>query len=198
MEIREEKAILRRESLARRDSLKPEERRRKNAEILSRILALPEYSASETVLAYCGFGGELQTHGLLREIIDSGKRLLLPRVARETNSLILHEVEAPESQLTPGIWGIPEPGAGLPTAAPEEADFILVPGVAFDRGGGRLGYGGGYYDRLLGGLPVTPPLISAAFEVQVTERVPSEAHDIRVDSLVTENEVFRFGCRRSG
>lgn len=171
--------------------------------VFSRLLTLPEYGAARTVMAYCGFGSEPETGMFLKAVPGGGKRLILPRVERETRTLVLREVGDPDSELVAGVWGIMEPIESLPEVRIEDVDFVLMPGVAFDEAGGRLGYGGGFYDRLLGGLGERPPgerppggrprLVAAAFGVQVVGRVPTGAHDVRVDAVVTEDGVVRFG-----
>jgi 5-formyltetrahydrofolate cyclo-ligase len=97
-----------------------------------------------------------------------------------------------ENDLRAGTWGILEPDAArCPPATPAEIDFILVPGLVFDPDGGRVGYGAGYYDRLLGAWPVpVPPLVAAAFDLQVVPAVPVLPADHRVDVVVTESRIY--------
>ena len=106
--------------------------------------------------------------------------------------LVLYQVASLETDLRPGTWGIPEPDpAHCGLAAPADIDFILVPGVAFDPDGGRLGYGAGYYDRLLAAwVSPLPPLVAAAFELQIVPAVPVLAGDHRVDLVVTESQTY--------
>lgn len=158
--------------------------------MLLAVANLPAYRAAGTVLAYCGFGSEPDTVPFLEAALREGRRLLLPRIERDERRLALHRVRG-LGDLVSGPWGIREPAPELPEVGAEEADFVLVPGVAFDARGGRLGYGGGFYDVLLGGLSERPPLVAAAFEVQVVEKVPTEAHDVLVDLVVTETGPVR-------
>lgn len=178
--------------LEARSALGGGDRKRFSVRMFSGVAALPEYRAAGTVLAYCGFGDEPDTvSGFIGSVLAEGRRLVLPRVDRERGTLVLHEVCDPDSELVAGVWGIQEPEPGLPEVPLSDVDFVLMPGVAFDRRGGRLGYGGGYYDRLLGGSAPRPPLVAAAFEAQVVGSVPTEHHDIRFDVLVTEAGVWR-------
>lgn len=139
-------------------------------------------------MAYAGFGSELQTGEFLRSVLEQGKTLVLPRVNRHERRLDLYEIQDLECDLKPGTWGILEPDLrACPEVAPDAIDFVLVPGIAFDPEGGRLGYGGGYYDKLLGeGFPTLPPLVAGAFEVQMVEAIPLQEHDVRVGRIVTE------------
>jgi 5-formyltetrahydrofolate cyclo-ligase len=112
-------------------------------------------------------------------------------VDRAARALALHRVDDPAGQLRPGMWGIPEPDpARAPTVAPAEVEFVLVPGVAFDPRGGRLGYGGGYYDRLLTAVATDTPRVAAAFEVQMVDEVPMAPGDQRVDRVITEVRAY--------
>ncbi len=132
----------------------------------------------------------MRTDELLWRVLSDGKALLLPRVER--GGLGLYEVRDLAADLEPGTWGIREPKpARCPPADPGRVDFALVPGVAFDREARRLGYGGGFYDRLLaGGLPEATPLVSGAFGVQIVDEVPVDPHDAPVDLVVTEGSIY--------
>ena len=182
------KSSLRKAILARREAMDTGTRTALSDDILDQILDLDCYRRSGVVLAYVGFGSELCTDVFVRRVLDDGKTLLLPRVNREGRRLEIHEVKDPVQDLETGTWGIREPNPDLcPRVEPEAIDFALVPGVAFDPRGGRLGYGGGFYDKLLAGCPEPRPLLVAgAFELQVVEEVPLEGHDVRVDLIFTE------------
>ena len=186
------KIALRREILARRDGLDPGERGRLSAAVLERVRGLPAFSRARVVLGYASFGSELDTHPFLRAVLARGRDLVLPRIDRVARRLALHRVQDLENDLRAGTWGILEPDAArcLP-ATPAEIDFILVPGLVFDPDGGRVGYGAGYYDRLLGAWPVpVPPLVAAAFDLQVVPAVPVLPADHRVDVVVTESRIY--------
>ncbi len=184
------KAALRVAVLSRREALPEGERASLSRRILAEILDLPSYGRSGVVLAYASFGSELTTDEFLRRVLEDGKILLLPRV--EHNGLGLYEVRDVVRDLAPGTWGIREPVPNrCPNVDPASVGFALVPGVAFDRSGRRLGYGGGFYDRLLmGGLPGNTPLVSGAFEVQIVDEVPVDLHDAPVDAVVTEKGMY--------
>ena len=186
----EAKAALRRAVLRRRDALTEGDRALLSERIVAAVLELPAYRDAGVVLAYASFGTELRTDGLLRRVLADGKVLLLPRVER--GGLRLYEVRDLAEDLEPGTWGIREPKPDrCPPAEPGGVGFALVPGVAFDREARRLGYGGGFYDRLLaGGLPEGTPLVSGAFELQVVDEVPTDPHDAAVDVVVTEGGIY--------
>jgi 5-formyltetrahydrofolate cyclo-ligase len=144
------------------------------------------------VLGFASFGSEVETRAFLHRVLASGRALALPRVDRGARRLVLHWVASLDTELRPGPWGIPEPDpARCRLAAPPEIDFVLVPGVAFDPDGGRLGYGAGYYDRLLAAWPLPlPPLVAAALQIQIVPVVPVLAGDHRVDIVVTESQTY--------
>lgn len=193
----EAKAALRETVLRRREALPEEERASLGRRIVASVLDLPAYKRSNVVLAYASIGAELGTDEFLRRVLEGGKILLLPRVER--GGLRLYEVRDVVRDLVPGTWGIREPLPDrCPTADLERADFALVPGVAFDRRGWRLGYGGGFYDRLLAGARAgKTTLISGAFEVQMVDRVPVAAHDVPVDAVVTEEGTYSRNGRQT-
>ncbi|HZW26794.1 MAG TPA: 5-formyltetrahydrofolate cyclo-ligase [Gallionella sp.] len=189
------KQSIRKSVLARREQLPAELRAGLSADIAERLLQLPECRDASTVLGYMNFGSEFASDLFAARVLAEGRRLALPKVNRHTNQLDLYWVEDFENQLAPGLWGIREPVVercerldGL-----NEVEFALLPGVAFTRGGARLGYGGGFYDKLLAGSGVgreRPVLVAAAFALQIVEQLPQEATDIKVERIVTERETI--------
>lgn len=202
----EEKAALRARMRAARDRLDERERRIASERICRHLLAHPlvrsrmkadrEDGRTPVLLAFRAIRSEPDPSAFVREAWACGMRVLFPRVDREAGRLTLHAVNS-EAELEPGAWGIPEPRADAPVwDVRVPPDLVLVPGLAFDLSGGRLGYGRGFYDRLLaewkspalGTSSATVPLLVApVFEVALVERVPCEPHDVKVDLIVTEN-----------
>jgi 5-formyltetrahydrofolate cyclo-ligase len=137
------------------------------------------------------FRAELITAPWLQQVLADGKVLLLPKVNQATRELELYRVTDLAAQLEVGAYGIREPIPARCVAANlDEVDFVLLPGVAFGRDGARLGYGGGYYDKLLARLKHKPTLVAGAYSMQIVERLPQEATDRKVAWLVTENETI--------
>jgi 5-formyltetrahydrofolate cyclo-ligase len=141
------------------------------------------------VLLTLPFRSEWDSRGLARDVIASGRRLVLPRVDRDARVLALHAVADLDVDVAPGYLGIPEPRASCASVAPADVDFVLVPGVAFDAEGRRLGYGGGFYDRLLPLLRPDAARVAGAFDEQVVGAVPAASHDARVPLVVTPTRV---------
>ena len=212
------KQTIRQRILSEREQLSAGLRTQLSIEIVRRIVQLPEYQNAHVVLGYMNFGAEFESELWVRQALADGKTLLLPKVNRATNELDIYRVADLQHDLAPGLWNIREP---LPERcakvdALEEVDFILLPGVAFGRDGARLGYGGGYYDKLLmkllairlgeqtalakslviarrdeeGGVAHSLALVAAAYSMQLVEGIPQEATDRKVQWLVTENETI--------
>ncbi|MDR2195739.1 MAG: 5-formyltetrahydrofolate cyclo-ligase [Gallionellaceae bacterium] len=185
------KQALRQRIIAAREQLPVGLRARSDAEIARRIGELEAYRAARTVLGYMNFGAEFGAEMVARQTLAAGKKLLLPKVNRETRELEIYRVEDVDAQLAAGAYGIREPmPAHCEQATPDEADFILLPGVAFGRDGARLGYGGGFYDKLLARLQNTPALAAGAYSVQLADDIPQEATDRKVNWLATESETI--------
>jgi 5-formyltetrahydrofolate cyclo-ligase len=185
--LKARKRAVRRAAVERRDLLSEDERSAKSERIVERVLALPEVGAAGTVMAFWSFGSEVETSALI-ERLHAGKRVVLPRVAEGD---ILAVAYAPGDPVTATTFGAMEP-AGADVVPPEVVDVVIVPGVAFDRRGGRVGYGGGFYDRLFAKAP-SVPAVAVAFAVQLVDEVPQGRSDARVDLIVTEDEVIRPG-----
>lgn len=185
MEASARKAIIRRRALAARNALTGELHANASAAIAERVLALPEVATAHTVLGYASTRSEVATDGLLSALRARGVTILLPKVTA-LGALAAIPFTG-DASLVPGFAGIREPvGEPVPASA---ADVVLVPGIAFDARGGRIGYGGGFYDRLLDEL--TAPLVGLAFDVQVVDEVPAEPHDRGMTVVVTETRSLR-------
>ena len=177
-EIVAAKKGLRAAVLAEIAALDPKLRHQQESELATRFPHLPGWSNAETVLLYItAFPEELRTHDYLAWAYQSGKRVICPRVDRAARKLRLHRILDPRSELRPGTLGIPEPRADLPEVAPESIDWVLVPGLAFDEQGYRLGRGAGHYDRLLPQLRPDTICWALCLSCQLIPRLPIEPHD---------------------
>jgi 5-formyltetrahydrofolate cyclo-ligase len=153
---------------------------------------MPVYRQAKTVLGYLNFGAELDAELWVQQALKDGKQVLLPRANHASKYLDLYQVKDLQLDVEPGSWDIREPIMSRCERFDmlDVLDFILLPGVAFGCDGTRLGYGGGFYDKLLAHLPHQPALVAGAFEMQVVEDIPQESTDRKVDWLVTENEII--------
>ncbi len=160
--------------------------------ISEQIIALPEYLKARRVFCYHALPMEVQTGGLIREMLRAGKEVYLP-VTGEDHTMAAVRLTDPDAVHKAAV-GIMEPD-GAETVAPEELDLILTPGLAFDRTGRRLGRGGGYFDRF---LPRCRGLIvGVTFEKQLLDEVPTEEHDWLMDRIVTEKAVYDCRANRT-
>jgi 5-formyltetrahydrofolate cyclo-ligase len=192
MNVQAMKQALRQSIIAVRDQMPASERARSSRAVVEGICRLPAYEQAGTVLGYLNFGAELEAEIWVHRALADGKRVLLPRVNRASRHLDLYQVRDLGRDVAPGLWGIREPVIKrcMREDMPGRIDFVLLPGVAFTRDGARLGYGGGFYDRLLAHLPDRPTLVAGAFCLQVVPEIPQEATDRKIEWLVTETETI--------
>jgi len=191
MPIRERKRRIRRSILAVRRGLSKAERLARSRRVWERVAALACYQRARVVLAYMAFDHEVLTDGLIRQATASGKQIVLPMVQADRQGLALYAIEDLERGVAPGYRGILEPHPqSTRVVAPERLDLVFVPGVAFDLRGGRLGFGAGFYDRLLSRLPRDIPTVGLAFDCQIIPRLPLQPHDVMLEAIVTESRVI--------
>ena len=191
MTLKEEKIAARKEIAAARDAMTEALRTAASAAILAVVQHDPAWRAAKSVLAYFGFGSEVDTLPFLEATLAQGKMLALPRIHKATKSLRLYRVADLDADLQAGPWGIMEPKARDDRVVEvRELDFVLMPGLGFDAQCNRLGYGAGYYDSLFGAALVQgialPPRIAGAFDCQVVASIPAGEHDLPVDAVITE------------
>lgn len=180
-----EKKALRQKMLAFRKGLTKEQHEEKSRAILARLYEEPRYQQAKTIFAYASMPDEVQLYGLLAHALKQGKRVGLPLI---TGKGLMEVVNLPSlDSLVPGKFGIltvrEEEQSIIPAA---EVDFVVVPGAAFSPAGDRLGLGGGYYDRYLAERAPQAYRAALTFDGQVVPSVPMEAHDARVNLILTE------------
>jgi 5-formyltetrahydrofolate cyclo-ligase len=188
--LRQAKRALRERVLHARDALPATVRAEAGTAIVRTLSARADYVAARVLLLTLPYGSEWDTRLLLAVALEQGKTVAVPRVNLERRMLDVHVVCNLARDVEPGYRGIPEPNAGCPSMDLAAIDWVLVPGVAFDSRGHRVGYGGGYYDRLLPALPRSAACIAGAFELQIVDEVPTAPHDFALDAIVTELRVI--------
>jgi 5-formyltetrahydrofolate cyclo-ligase len=181
------KRTLRQALLLRRGSLSDVERRLADSRALENLLARTEFAAAVSIAAYVPVRGETGTEKLLLSVLRERKRLLLPVVRGDR--MIFREIGSLET-LCPGSFGIPEPPESCPEREAGNADLVIVPGVAFDRLGRRVGYGKGYYDRFLHGLEGNGRFIGFCYDFQLLDEIAGEPHDVLMDWVITDRRVI--------
>jgi 5-formyltetrahydrofolate cyclo-ligase len=188
--LHEAKRVLRMQMIAAREALDADVRAAASIRIAQSVGALASFRAARCVLLTLPYRSEWDTRLLLDAALAAGKDVALPRVNDATRMLEMHLVSDVARDTASGYRGIPEPLANLPLVPRDAIDWVLVPGVAFDLVGRRLGYGGGFYDRLLLLLPPATPRVAGAFVMQVVARVPAAPHDLAVQQIVTEQRIL--------
>ena len=183
----QQKTTIRKEILEKRKSQDPQVSAAQSRSITGTLIGRKEFQAADRILIYLSKDGEVGTDHLLGRAFELGKRICVPVVDRENDELRISELPGPEIDFRLGAFGVREPEEGdLNFVSPDQIDLVVVPGLAFDRRGGRIGYGKGYYDGLLSRLNSQVPRIALAFEFQVLDTVPQDEHDIQVDAIITE------------
>ena len=188
-DIRKLKGKIRSGIQSKRDSLDVSIRQEKSRQIADRLIGLRQYDKSSMVLAYYPFRSEIDTTIIIKDAIARGKKIALPMVGK--NNLELFYIRDLVDDLEPGSYDIMEPvPSRCEKAEPSHIDLVIVPGVGFDREHNRLGYGGGFYDRLLSRIPGSVPRIALSFDLQVIDKIPVSEHDQKIDILITESQTI--------
>lgn len=187
---------LRQEMLARRDQLPAQERQEKSRALAARLGGLPCYVKAETILFFVSFRSEIDTFLLIRQALAHGVRVAVPLIVAKDKELKIFAITNLDGDLVPGYKGILEPDPlRCPELDPATLDLVIVPGSVFDRLGGRMGYGGGYYDRFLANRSPQAVRVGICFDLQLVDKVPMAGHDQYLDYVVTESQIAVTGRR---
>lgn len=190
MTLREQKKHLRKQVETLRSAIPAEKRQEKSAEICRRSIELLEtldWTAGGALMAYIPFRAEVDVSPVIEWCWQRRIAVAVPRAIKEQRLLQLHAISKWDD-LESGAYGIREPFPGCPPLSKHDISCVIVPGLAFDEQHGRLGYGGGYYDRFFESLAGKQPLkLALAFDIQIVPEAPMDEHDIRVDRIVTES-----------
>jgi 5-formyltetrahydrofolate cyclo-ligase len=191
--LQDAKRTLRAGALRRRRSVDPTELEEISTEVGRNLLSVPEFQQARLVVSYCALKDEVQTRWIIERALSQGKRVAVVVTHPATKTLGYAEIGSFEDDLEPGTMGIPEPkrGRGRSDVSLEDADVVLVPLVAWDERGNRLGYGAGYFDRALKGVEGVTK-VGLAMESQRLAAVPAGPGDIPMDIIVTEKRVLRL------
>lgn len=179
-----DKQALREEMKKKRRAFEDKENASKKA--CRNIISMEEYKRSSCVLVYMSCFGEVETNDIIKDLKARGKDIVVPITDVKTNTLRLSYLEG---EMEKGAYGIPEP-KNEKEASFLEVDFIIVPGICFDKEGNRIGFGKGYYDRLLKDTKAFKA--GLCYDFQITEKIDTEPYDIKMDAVVTECGVTRF------
>ncbi len=191
MKVEKQKSSLRKRILALRRAQSSQDIEKKSGDIREKLFMFIPFCQAETLLFYLAMKDEVQTERMVEESLRKGKRVVVPFIDWQRKEILPSEIRDLTEDIEIGVLKIPQPkNNSYSPFSPANIDMVIVPGVAFDRKGNRLGFGGGFYDKFLAKLPDRTKLVALAFELQLADNVSSQSHDIAVDYLITERGVI--------
>lgn len=176
----------------RRDGLDDTIKKSMDNRIFNLIIGHNLFKDASVIFTYVSFKGEVNTHNIINYALKEGKTICVPKIIDKSKGMALFKIED-LSSLSPEYCGILEPQVNLGTLSIDCVDLIIVPGLAFDMRGGRIGYGGGFYDRLLASSSADVSKVALAYEFQVFDKIPTDKWDKGVDMIMTEERII--DCR---
>jgi 5-formyltetrahydrofolate cyclo-ligase len=186
----ESKSQLRKRILNVRNNMSEEDVKKNSNAIMDKITSLDIYKQSKVVFIYMDFKNEVMTSNLIKRMLSERKRVVIPYTDNINSVLIPSEITK-ESDLKQNSFGYFEPKSILPVNI-EEIDLVIVPGVVFDKNLNRIGFGKGYYDKILNRLKPSAKKVALAHDFQVLEDIPAEEHDVKMDMIITEKNIYPF------
>ncbi len=176
----------------KREALSNGEVKEKSSKIRENLFSLPELKDAKNVLFYVSFNNEVNTIGMIKELLINGEKNIIVPFVEKGNPILQLSGLKDFNELEPKTYGILEPKEGkIKKFNINNLDLVIVPGVAFDKSGHRIGYGFGYYDRFLKKLSKDAIKIGLCYDFQLIDKIPEEKHDVPMDIVVTERKVFK-------
>jgi len=179
-----EKKELRKRMLKLRDEQRPADRALWDDIIFSKLTGSSDYREAKVVFIFVSFRSEVDTHRIIRKALEDGKVVGVPKVLSKAEGMKAFRIESMQD-LAEGYFGVLEPKKGSPEIPAADIDLIVIPGAAFDREGGRIGYGGGFYDKYISEAGRGIRKVALAYRMQILDKVPMEENDMRVDAIIT-------------
>jgi len=190
-DLKEKKSEIRAETLARRNALSDEERSEKSKAIMECLFDFANFLEARIVLFYVNANSEVATEAMISKALAYEKIVALPWVDQKERQILPLKIDDLNRDVRPGYRGIREPIAQRCKAIPvKNVDLAIIPGVAFDERGGRIGHGTGYYDKFIPMLDVTTRKVALAYECQIVPQIPMEPHDRYIDIIITEKRII--------
>ncbi len=184
-----DKAAVRKMMIRRRNDLTPNEVVDFSREIEENLFSCEDFLIRDSVLYYLSFGKEVRTDSMIERSLKLGKKVYVPRILKAENKLEICEINNLETGFGINFFGIREPSE-VPAVSPTKLEAIVTPGLAFDSSGGRIGFGGGYYDRLFMELPGNSLRIGVAYDFQIVDSLHQDAWDKKVQKVFTEKDTL--------
>jgi 5-formyltetrahydrofolate cyclo-ligase len=189
-DVKARKSEIRRSTVARRDALSKKQRAEKSAAIMSRLFEFANFLESKIVLFYLSHKSEVDTEPMIHKALALEKIIALPLIDGEKREIIPLKIDNLDRDTQPGYRGIREPISRRCKQIPvQQVNLAIIPGIAFDERGGRIGYGTGFYDRFIPNLDITTRKVALAFECQIVPQIPMEPHDRYTDIIITEKRI---------
>lgn len=188
------KKDLRKKIIALRDALPESKRNIKSKVIALKFLETKKYEKITNILLFHPFGSEIDTRPIIFDALQKNKRVMLPKIIGK-DYIGLYYITDPDRDLEPGTYNIMEPSSLCKRALPPEIELAVIPGVCFDRAFNRLGYGGGFYDRLIPQIKKDVLKISLCFDMQLVENIPVCDYDKKVNVIITEKTILKDSAR---
>jgi 5-formyltetrahydrofolate cyclo-ligase len=189
----QDKKILRKEIIEKRNSFDLFKREQMDKEIYIKFYETQYYKNAEKIFIYISYASEINTKEIIRKALKDNKKIYVPRTELKTRHMDAVEITSLDN-LIESTYGILEPSKEAPHIDPNELDLIVVPGVAFDKNGGRMGYGAGFYDRYFKKIKKENikkiVKLALAYELQMLDEVPMNEQDVPVDYIITENQII--------
>ncbi len=186
------KAALREQMKQTRLAMSKAEVQRRSESIVARLVELEVFQRAGSVMLYLPVRNEVDTTRVVARCLNDGKALVLPRMDYEQDGVVAHRVDDPATQLVLGRMDLVEPDpAKTEVVSPAEIDLVVVPGLAFDRRGYRIGWGRGYYDAFLAVADARAVRVGLAYEFQLVDAVEHDGHDVPMHTVVTEGTTVR-------
>ena len=190
-DLKARKSEVRRKTLARRDALSDKVRSEKSKAVMERLLKFANFLEARIVLFYMNSGSEVITEATIRKALEHEKIVALPLIDQKERQIVPLKIDDLDRDIRSGYRGIREPIPQRCKVIPvKHVNLAIVPGIAFDERGGRIGYGTGFYDQFIPRLDVTTRKVALAFECQIVPQIPMEPHDRYVDIIVTEKRII--------
>lgn len=179
--------MLRRRFFSLRAALSPTEKQAIDRQILNELLNFPLYRQADYIFVYVSTPDEIDTHLLIKDALAAGKIVCVPRCERQKGEMTAREITS-LGEVTPGRYGILEPPAAAKIIQPEQLELAIVPALACDTSGYRLGYGGGYYDRFL--VRVFAPTVALCAQSRLVDRLPVDCYDRKCEWILSERRAI--------
>lgn len=177
--------------LCKRDIYDSETRLKWDNSIFTRLVNSEFYKKASVIFIFVSFKSEVDTHKIIIRAISDGKIICVPKIHSRSEGMMVFRINS-LAELKPGYHGILEPLDKCPEVDSTKIDLIIMPGVAFDKYGGRVGYGAGFYDRFLSEINIDVDKIALSYHFQILDNVPMNKEDVPIDGIITEEEIIRF------